>query len=55
MNFIRSSGILMHPSSLPGPYGIGDFGPQARQWIDFLADRKKYYQIKRHLNKLNQV
>lgn len=37
MKFKRSSGILLHPTSLPGPYGIGDLGPQARLWIDFLA------------------
>ncbi|RLC98112.1 MAG: 4-alpha-glucanotransferase [Chloroflexota bacterium] len=34
---IRSSGILLHPTSLPGPYGIGDLGPQARNWVDFLS------------------
>ena len=34
----RSSGVLLHPTSLPGPYGIGDLGPQARHWIDFLAE-----------------
>ncbi|HWQ84148.1 MAG TPA: 4-alpha-glucanotransferase, partial [Anaerolineales bacterium] len=38
MNFERSSGIILHPTSLPGPYGIGDLGPQAHAWIDFLAD-----------------
>ena len=38
MKFERSSGILLHPTSLPGPYGIGDLGPQAHGWIDFLAD-----------------
>lgn len=37
MRFERSSGILLHPTSLPGPYGIGDIGPQARSWVDFLA------------------
>ena len=26
MQFERSSGILLHPTSLPGPYGIGDIG-----------------------------
>ncbi len=36
MKFSRSSGILLHPSSLPGPYGIGDIGPNALHWIDFL-------------------
>lgn len=34
----RMSGILLHPSSLPGPYGIGDFGPEAFKFIDFLFD-----------------
>jgi 4-alpha-glucanotransferase len=37
MNFPRSSGILLHPTSLPGPYGIGDLGPQAYQFVDFLV------------------
>lgn len=37
MKFQRSSGILLHPSSLPGPYGIGDLGPQAYRFVDFLA------------------
>ena len=33
----RSSGILLHPTSLPGPYGIGTLGAPARAFIDFLA------------------
>jgi 4-alpha-glucanotransferase len=33
----RASGILLHPSSLPGPDGIGDLGPEAFRWVDFLA------------------
>ena len=37
MEFMRSSGILMHPTSFPGRFGIGDFGPQAYAFIDFLA------------------
>lgn len=37
MKFERSSGILLHPTSLPGSYGIGDLGPQAYRWVDFLA------------------
>ena len=37
MDYERSSGILLHPTSLPSPYGIGDIGPEARKWIDFLA------------------
>ena len=42
----RSSGILMHPTSLPGKYGMGDLGPQAYKWIDRLAEAKqKHWQI----------
>src|SRR5687768_18533045 len=37
MNFPRSSGILLHPTSLPGPFGIGDLGPQAYVFADFLV------------------
>ena len=40
MKFDRSSGILLHPTSLPGQYGIGDIGPQAYRWIDFLAETR---------------
>lgn len=36
MTFSRSSGILMHPTSFPSPYGIGDLGPQAYRFLDFL-------------------
>ncbi|MBT8166321.1 MAG: 4-alpha-glucanotransferase [Acidimicrobiia bacterium] len=32
----RNGGILLHPTSLPGPYGIGDLGPGAHRWIEFL-------------------
>jgi 4-alpha-glucanotransferase len=34
----RSSGILMHLTSLPGPHGSGDLGPAAYHFIDFLSD-----------------
>jgi len=37
MHMRRSSGILLHPTSLPGPYGIGDLGPAARNFIDMLV------------------
>jgi 4-alpha-glucanotransferase len=37
MTFKRSSGILLHPSSLPSRYGIGDLGPQAFHFIDWLS------------------
>ncbi len=34
----RSSGILLHITSLPGPYGAGDLGPEAYRFADFLAE-----------------
>ncbi len=37
MTFPRSSGILLHPTSLPGRFGIGDLGPEAYGFVDFLA------------------
>ena len=36
MSFPRSSGLLLHPTSLPGPHGIGDLGPEAYRFVDFL-------------------
>ena len=33
----RLSGILLHPTSLPSPYGIGDLGEAAYEFVDFLA------------------
>jgi 4-alpha-glucanotransferase len=42
----RSSGILMHITSLPSPYGIGTFGSEAYEFVDFLAKAgQKYWQI----------
>src|SRR4051812_10570883 len=38
MKFPRSSGILLHPTSLPGRYGIGELGPQAHAFADFLRE-----------------
>ncbi len=46
MPFDRSSGILLHITSLPSYGGIGDFGPAAYQFADFLAAAKqKYWQV----------
>jgi 4-alpha-glucanotransferase len=46
MPFDRMSGILLHPTSLPGPFGIGDLGPGAYQFIDFLvASGQRLWQI----------
>lgn len=35
---IRSAGILLHPTALPSQYGIGDLGPEAYSFADFLAE-----------------
>jgi 4-alpha-glucanotransferase len=37
MRLPRSSGVLLHPTSLPGPHGSGDLGPSARHFVDWLA------------------
>jgi 4-alpha-glucanotransferase len=37
MSFPRATGILLHPTSLPSRGGIGDFGPAAYEFVDFLA------------------
>nr|GMD49343.1 4-alpha-glucanotransferase, chloroplastic/amyloplastic [Ipomoea batatas] len=34
----RRAGVLLHPTSFPGPYGIGDLGPQAFRFLDWLHD-----------------
>ncbi|AQT68458.1 4-alpha-glucanotransferase [Anaerohalosphaera lusitana] len=42
----RASGILMHITSLPGRFGIGDFGPAAYKFVDFLRESgQNYWQI----------
>ena len=42
----RSSGILMHISSLPSPYGIGTLGREAYAFVDFLAEAgQRYWQL----------
>ncbi|HEX5134539.1 MAG TPA: 4-alpha-glucanotransferase, partial [Thermoanaerobaculia bacterium] len=33
----RAAGILLHPTSLPGRFGIGDIGPMAERFLDWLA------------------
>ncbi|HET9526593.1 MAG TPA: 4-alpha-glucanotransferase, partial [Pyrinomonadaceae bacterium] len=34
----RTSGILLHPTSLPSRFGIGDLGPEAYKFVDFLVE-----------------
>ena len=42
----RSCGILLHPTSLPGPDGIGTLGADARRFIDLLQDMgMSYWQV----------
>ena len=42
----KTCGILLHPTSLPSPYGIGDFGTSAYNFLDFLAEgNQKLWQI----------
>src|ERR1700722_11245815 len=41
--YCRSSGILLPVPSLPGPFGIGDLGPQALRWIETLAKAKQVW------------
>ncbi len=46
MKFPRASGILLHPTSLAGEFGIGDLGPEAFRFVDFLAESSQtYWQI----------
>ena len=42
----RASGILLHPTSLPGAYGAGDFGPDAYRFVDWLVSAgQTYWQV----------
>lgn len=42
----RRAGILLHPTSLPGPYGIGDLGPEAIRFLDWVRDAGlAYWQV----------
>ena len=41
MKISRSSGILLHPTSLPGRFGIGDLGPECNRFLDFLYEAKQ--------------
>ncbi|MBX3635445.1 MAG: 4-alpha-glucanotransferase, partial [Rubrivivax sp.] len=46
MRLPRASGVLLHPTSLPGPFGSGDFGPDARHFVDWLvAAGQRYWQV----------
>jgi 4-alpha-glucanotransferase len=46
MEFERSAGILLHPTSLPGKFGIGDLGSETYKFIDFLVEAgQKLWQV----------
>jgi 4-alpha-glucanotransferase len=46
VHFPRASGILLHPTSLPGSFGIGDLGRSAYAFVDFLvAAGQTYWQV----------
>jgi 4-alpha-glucanotransferase len=46
MDYLRQSGILLHPTSLPGHYGIGSMNGAAYEWVDFLAEtRQSLWQV----------
>ncbi len=46
MRFPRASGILLHPTSLPGGHGIGDLGPEAYAFADYLeAGGQRVWQV----------
>ena len=43
MRFTRSSGVLMHPTSLPGRHGIGNLGEEAHAFVRFLAETGQFW------------
>jgi 4-alpha-glucanotransferase len=43
MKFPRASGVLLHPTSLPSRYGVGDLGAEAYKFVDFLFSAKQTY------------
>jgi len=46
MRFPRASGVLLHPTSLPGRLGIGELGEEAYRWVDFLVgSQQRYWQV----------
>lgn len=46
MKFRRSSGIILHITSLPGPHGVGSLGREAYQFVDWLAEaRQRFWEV----------
>ena len=50
----RRAGILLHITSLPSRFGIGDLGPEAKKFVDFLKRSKQYYWQLLPLNPIGQ-
>ncbi|HEY3170972.1 MAG TPA: 4-alpha-glucanotransferase [Thermoanaerobaculia bacterium] len=38
---IRAAGLLLHPTSLPGPFGVGDLGPAAERFLDWASSARQ--------------
>ncbi|MCD6561839.1 MAG: 4-alpha-glucanotransferase [Deltaproteobacteria bacterium] len=51
----RGNGILIHITSLPSPFGIGDLGPRAYEFVDFLARTKQSFWQILPLNPIEQA
>ena len=46
MSLSRASGILLHPTSFPSPFGVGDLGQEAYNFVDFLKNSgQKIWQV----------
>ena len=46
MDIEKSSGLILHPTSLPSKYGIGDLGKESYEFVEFLNDSKtKIWQV----------
>ena len=46
MRLPRAAGVLLHPTSLPGPHGSGDLGPEARHFVDWLVQAgQRWWQV----------
>ncbi|MDA9863322.1 4-alpha-glucanotransferase, partial [Acidimicrobiia bacterium] len=46
MDIKKSSGLIFHPTSLPGKHGIGNFGKNAKTFIDYLVETNtKIWQV----------
>lgn len=46
MPFPRSSGILLHPTSFPGRFGVGELGSEAQRFVDFMAESgQQFWQV----------